>query len=57
MQEYYFEEDYPDCFGEDKYYLRQPACLTCVWKKDCDDQIKAEDDLDFWEREYIIDLF
>ncbi len=30
QEEYYFEEDYPDCFGEDKYYSRQPACLTCV---------------------------
>lgn len=53
QEEYYFEEDYPDCFGEDKYYSRQPACLTCVWKKDCNDQIKAEDDLNIWEREYL----
>lgn len=28
--EYYYEEDYPDCFGEKQYYLQQPACLTCV---------------------------
>lgn len=30
MEEYYYEEDYPDCYGEDRYYSQQPACLTCV---------------------------
>lgn len=33
--EYYYEEDYPDCFGEEEYYSKQPACLTCVWKSSC----------------------
>lgn len=28
--EYYYEEDYPDCYGENQYYSQQPACLTCV---------------------------
>lgn len=28
--EYYYEEDYPDCYGEEINYTKQPACLTCV---------------------------
>ena len=51
--EYYYEEDYPDCLGEDASYLKQPACLTCLWKKDCENQIKADDDSTIWEREYL----
>ena len=50
--EYYYEEDYPDCLGEELYYSRQPACLTCLWKKDCEDRIKKEDDMTAWESEY-----
>lgn len=50
--EYYYEEDYPDCFGESQYYLQQPACLTCVWKTSCNELIQTEGDIDIWEREY-----
>ena len=50
--EYYYEEDYPDCFGESQNYLQQPACLTCVWKTSCKEQIQTEDNMDIWEREY-----
>lgn len=47
--EYYYEEDYPDCYGEIQYYLKQPACLTCVWKSHCDQQIQADIDMTIWE--------
>lgn len=53
MEEYYYEEDYPDCYGEDRYYSQQPACLTCVWKTSCNEQIQANYNLDrWWEDNY-----
>ena len=50
--EYYYEEDYPDCFGESQYYSQQPACLTCVWKTSCGKQIQTEDNMTAWESDY-----
>lgn len=49
--EYYYEEDYPDCIGEIEYYSKQPACLTCVWKKACLTEIEWED-TNSWEDDY-----
>ena len=49
--EYYYEEDYPDCLGEIEYYSKQPACLTCVWKKACLTEIEWED-TNSWENDY-----
>ena len=50
--EYYYEEDYPDCYGEVRYYSSQPACLTCVWKGSCGKNIEkakseGEDQYDY----------
>lgn len=28
--EYYYEENYPDCVGEEAFFNKQPACFTCV---------------------------
>ena len=50
--EYYYEEDFPDCYGESQYYSQQPACLTCVWKSSCNEQIQADDDMTVWESKY-----
>ena len=51
--EYYYEEDYPDCLGEELLYKRQPACLTCVWQSACKEQIQADYNLDrWWEDNY-----
>lgn len=51
--EYYYEEDYPDCLGEELFYKRQPACLTCVWQSSCKEQIQADYNLDrWWEDNY-----
>lgn len=49
--EYYYEEDYPDCLGEEFDYNNQPACLTCVWKIDCRQQIETDNNLTMWEIE------
>lgn len=38
--EYYYEENYPDCYGEEDNYNKQPACLTCVWKTSCNTVIE-----------------
>ena len=42
MNEYYYEEDYPDCIGEIYSYNKQPACLTCVYKQQCAKEIKEQ---------------
>lgn len=41
-KEYYYEENYPDCLGEFFSYNKQPGCLTCLWKKDCEKELKIE---------------
>jgi len=33
--EYYYEEDYPDCLGEEIDFHEQPGCLTCLYKREC----------------------
>lgn len=52
MEDYYYEEDYPDCYGEDQYYSQQPACLTCPWKTSCNNQIQADYNETIWESVY-----
>ncbi len=51
-KEYYFEEDYPDCLGESRWYNAYPACYTCLWKQACLDEIKASENIDAWEDKY-----
>ena len=40
--EYYYEESYPDCIGEETDYGKQPGCLTCEYKGDCLKEIRNQ---------------
>ena len=50
--EYYYEDNYPDCIGEEFEYGRQPGCLTCIYKGDCLKQIEEEIAMTEWEAKY-----
>lgn len=50
--EYYYEEDYPDCIGNEYEYQKQPGCLTCIYKNTCYEEIKQQDAMTEWEAKY-----
>ena len=41
-KDYYYEEDYPDCIGDQSLYEKQYGCLTCIYKGDCIKEIRKE---------------
>ena len=42
MIEYSYEEGYPDCIGDTQWFKKQPGCLTCIYKGDCEKEIKKQ---------------
>ena len=42
QNEYYYEENYPDCVGDEFEYGRQPGCLTCIYKGECIKEINNQ---------------